>query len=155
VKHGHLVILNLKNELTDPDQHPGSAGPHQAYPAAAKSASACEGGMMTSTSMNLHFHGLEIPVEIPLTRHEDDVLKTSIQPGARPFQYRFRVPEDQPPGLYWYHPHTHGFTKVQVLGGASGAIIAEGIERTNKAVAGLPERVITSSVELVAPAPAS
>ncbi len=73
--------------------------------------------------------------------HQDDVLKTSIQPGDPPFQYRFRVPENAPPGLYWYHPHIHGFTKVQVLGGLSGAIIIEGIERADKAVAGLPERV--------------
>jgi len=93
---------------------------------------------MTSTSTNLHFHGLEIPP----TCHQDDVLRTTIEPGEGPFQYRFRVPEDQPPGLYWYHPHIHGFTKVQVLGGASGAIIVEGIERANKAVAGLPERVL-------------
>ncbi len=44
--------------------------------------------------------------------------------------------------MYWYHPHIHGFTKLEVLGGASGALIVEGIERANKAVAGLPERVI-------------
>ena len=44
--------------------------------------------------------------------------------------------------MYWYHPHIHGFSKVQVLGGASGALIVEGIERANKEVAGLPERVL-------------
>ena len=48
----------------------------------------------------------------------------------------------KPPGLYWYHPHIHGFSKAQVLGGASGAIIIEGIERANPEVAGLPERVL-------------
>jgi FtsP/CotA-like multicopper oxidase with cupredoxin domain len=35
----------------------------------------------------------------------------------------------------------HGFSKVQVLGGASGALIIEGLERANTAAAGLPERV--------------
>jgi len=134
VKPGDLVILNLKNELTDPAD---PAGPHRMH-ASAHQAGACEEGRMTSTSTNLHFHGLEIPP----TCHQDDVLRTTIEPGENPFQYRFRVPEDQPPGLYWYHPHIHGFTKVQVLGGASGAIIVEGIERANKAVAGLPERVL-------------
>jgi FtsP/CotA-like multicopper oxidase with cupredoxin domain len=49
---------------------------------------------------------------------------------------------DQPPGLYWYHPHLHGFSKAQVLGGASGALIVEGIERVNSEVAGLPERIL-------------
>jgi FtsP/CotA-like multicopper oxidase with cupredoxin domain len=133
VKPGDLVILNLKNEVGGPRQDPGSAPPHPIH-----EAGACASGPMNSTSTNLHFHGLEIPP----TCHQDDVLKTSIQSGASPFQYRFRVPEDQPPGLYWYHPHIHGFTKMQVLGGASGAIIVEGIERANKAVAGLPERVL-------------
>jgi FtsP/CotA-like multicopper oxidase with cupredoxin domain len=88
-------------------------------------------------STNLHFHGLTIP---PVC-HQDDVLKTSVQPGDAPFEYRFRVPENEPPGLYWYHPHIHGFSKEQLLGGASGALIVEGIERAKKAAAGLPERV--------------
>jgi FtsP/CotA-like multicopper oxidase with cupredoxin domain len=93
---------------------------------------------MTPTSTNLHFHGLTI---LPVC-HQDDVLKTSIQPSDPPFEYRFRIPQNEPPGLYWYHPHIHGFSKLEVLGGASGALIVEGIERANKAVAGLPERVI-------------
>ncbi len=93
---------------------------------------------MSLTSTNLHFHGLTVPAVC----HQDDVLKTSIQPGDAPFQYKFRIPENEPPGLYWYHPHIHGFSKQQVLGGASGAMIIEGIERANKEVAGLPERVL-------------
>ena len=77
---------------------------------------------MTAVSTNLHFHGMTLP---PVC-HQDDVLKTSIQPGDPPFEYRFRIPDDAPPGLYWYHPHIHGFSKAQVLGGASGALIIEG-----------------------------
>jgi FtsP/CotA-like multicopper oxidase with cupredoxin domain len=89
---------------------------------------------------------------MPPVCHQDDVLKTSIQPGDAPFEYRFRVPEDEPPGLYWYHPHIHGFSKVQLLGGASGALIVEGIERARKEVAGLPERVfIIRDQDLVNP----
>jgi len=79
---------------------------------------------------------------IPALCHQDDVLKTSVQPEDKPFQYRFRIPANEPPGLYWYHPHIHGFSTPQVLGGASGALIVEGIERANKAVAGLPERTL-------------
>ena len=63
-------------------------------------------------------------------------MRTLIQPGDSPFEYRIRIPEDQPPGLYWYHPHVHGFTEPQVLGGASGALIVEGIERVRPRVAG-------------------
>jgi FtsP/CotA-like multicopper oxidase with cupredoxin domain len=87
---------------------------------------------------NLHFHGLTIPALC----HQDEVLKTSIGPGDPPFEYRFRIPADEPPGLYWYHPHIHGFSTPQVLGGASGALIVEGIEQANREVAGLPERVL-------------
>jgi len=98
----------------------------------------CSGGAMTATSTNLHFHGLTVP---PLC-HQDDVLKTSIQPTDPPFEYRFQIPSDEPPGLYWYHPHIHGFSSRQVQGGASGALIIEGIERANPALAGVPERVL-------------
>jgi FtsP/CotA-like multicopper oxidase with cupredoxin domain len=98
----------------------------------------CVSGLMTATSTNMHFHGLTVPS----TCHQDEVLNTSIQPRDSPFQYRFRIPANEPPGLYWYHPHIHGFSKAQVLGGASGAIIVEGIERAVGEVAGLPERVL-------------
>jgi len=40
--------------------------------------------------------------------------------------------------LYWYHPHIHGFSTKQVLGGASGALIVEGIERANQGLRDCP-----------------
>jgi FtsP/CotA-like multicopper oxidase with cupredoxin domain len=138
VSPGDLVILTLKNDLTDFHAAAAeNAGQHM-HAEMEGSGNSCTSGLMTSLSINLHFHGLTIP---PVC-HQDDVLKTAIRPGDLPFEYRFRIPEDEPPGLYWYHPHIHGFTKAQVLGGASGALIVEGIERADKAVAGLPERVL-------------
>src|SRR5580704_2579689 len=134
VNPGDLLILSLKNELSAPNQPAVSMA---MTPSATPASDACASGEMTSNSTNLHFHGLTVP---PVC-HADDVLKTWIQPGDPPFEYRFQIPPDQPPGLYWYHPHVHGFTKVQVLGGASGALIVEGIERANRNLAGLPERV--------------
>ena len=92
---------------------------------------------MSAVATNLHFHGMAIP---PVC-HQDDVLKTAIDPGDPPFEYRVRIPVDQPPGLYWYHPHIHGFAESKILGGASGALIIEGVERVNPKLAGLPERV--------------
>ena len=136
LKPGDLLILNLKNELTDGDRTTGKHVQHRM--AAKEEGNACANSSMTAASTNLHFHGLTVP---PIC-HQDDVLKTSVGPGDPPFEYRFRIPLNQPPGLYWYHPHIHGFTKAQVLGGASGALIVEGIERANKQVAGLPERVL-------------
>src|ERR1700761_596448 len=60
----------------------------------------------------------------------------------KPGEYRLRIPDDAAPGLYWYHPHLHGLSKTQVLGGASGALIVEGIERADPSLAGLPERLL-------------
>ncbi len=135
---GDLLILNLKNDLTDPGKNAAGAKHRHKHADTKGSSDPCISGLMTPTSTNLHFHGLTIPALC----HQDDVLKTSIQPDNTLFQYRFRIPANEPPGLYWYHPHIHGFSKVQVLGGASGALIVEGIERAVKDVARLPERVL-------------
>jgi len=136
VHPGDLVILHLTNALTEVGR--GSTVPMPAHAHAHSAANPCTSGIMSPVSTNLHFHGLTIP---PVC-HQDDVMKTSVQPGDAPFEYRFKVPENEPPGLYWYHPHIHGFSKEQLLGGASGALIVEGIERAKKAAAGLPERVL-------------
>jgi FtsP/CotA-like multicopper oxidase with cupredoxin domain len=138
---GDLLVLHLKNELvdTDPAQAKTPAHMHEhSHGSATKSADPCTSGAMTAVSTNLHFHGLTVP---PVC-HQDDVLKTSIQPSDPAFEYRFQIPADEPPGLYWYHPHIHGFSSKQVTGGASGALIIEGLERANAEVAGLPERVL-------------
>jgi FtsP/CotA-like multicopper oxidase with cupredoxin domain len=148
VNPGDLVVLHLKNALTD--LSPGSTGATQAHSHlhSQMTNDPCTSGIMSPVSTNLHFHGLTIP---PVC-HQDDVMKTSVQPGDAPFEYRFRIPEDEPPGLYWYHPHIHGFSKQQLLGGASGALIVQGIERAKKAVAGLPERVfIIRDLDLMNP----
>jgi FtsP/CotA-like multicopper oxidase with cupredoxin domain len=138
---GDVLELRLKNELTDLDPAP-AAMPGMtmtpAAPGAAAPSDPCSSGAMTGVSTNLHFHGLTVPARC----HEDEVLKTSIQPGDPPFEYRFRIPDNEPAGLYWYHPHIHGFSSRQVLGGASGALIIEGIEHAVREVAGLPERVL-------------
>ncbi len=147
LQRGDLLILHLKNELSVSDDAPASNSPaanssaivhaHQHGNTQAAS-DPCASAAMSLTSTNLHFHGLTVPAVC----HQDEVLHTAIQPGDPPFEYRFRIPDNEPPGLYWYHPHIHGFSKAQVVGGASGALIVEGIERANPAVAGLPERVL-------------
>ncbi|HEV2703620.1 MAG TPA: multicopper oxidase domain-containing protein [Steroidobacteraceae bacterium] len=137
---GDLLELHLLNALTEP---PASVGamPHAMrmdVELGHRNGNACVSGVMSATATNLHFHGLTVP---PIC-HQDEVLLTSIQPGDPPFEYKFRIPEDEPPGLYWYHPHIHGFSALQVMGGASGALIIEGLERAVPQVAGLPERVL-------------
>jgi FtsP/CotA-like multicopper oxidase with cupredoxin domain len=146
---GDLLVLHLQNDLVDvaASQGPTPSTQHQhshdhdydqEHGPAVKPVDPCASDAMTAVSTNLHFHGLTVP---PVC-HQDDVLKTSIQPGEPPFEYRFQIPADEPPGLYWYHPHIHGFSSKQVTGGASGAMIIEGLERANPEVAGLPERVL-------------
>src|ERR1700683_2706027 len=103
---GDLLELRLKNELTDLDPAPAAMTGMTMTPAAPGAGAhpdPCNSGAMTGVSTNLHFHGLTVAARC----HEDEVLKTSIQPGDPPFEYRFRIPENEPPGLYWYHPHIH------------------------------------------------
>lgn len=134
VRPGDLVSITLHNELIDLGD---SADPHEHHHSQIQDEDPCRSGAMTSVSTNLHFHGLTLA---PLC-HQDEVLKTSVQPHHS-FEYRFRIPSDEPAGLYWYHPHIHGHSAAQVSGGLSGALIVEGIERDSPDVRGLPERVL-------------
>ena len=144
VHPGDWLVLTLKNDLKPSASARASSGKAMSMSMQMKMQmpmpvpDACANGQMTALSTNLHFHGLPVPP----TCHQDDVLKTMVEPGDPPFEYRFQIPPDTPPGLYWYHPHVHGFSDVQVLGGASGALIVEGIEHANPSLAGLPERVL-------------
>jgi FtsP/CotA-like multicopper oxidase with cupredoxin domain len=102
VQPGDEVAIELSNELR-PEGQASEAHRH--------TGNVCGAGIMTAVSTNLHFHGLEIP---PVC-HQDEVIHTSIQPLEPAFEYRFRIPRNQPPGLYWYHPHPHGYSEAQVL----------------------------------------
>ena len=139
LRAGDLLVLKLTNELS-PEHDTGRDGEQSHASASKHSHSAtkvtCASGMMMVDSTNLHFHGLGISPSC----HSDDSLHVMIPP-SKTFIYRVRIPKNQPPGLYWYHPHPHGHSEEQVLGGASGALIIEGIGAASPNVAGLPERV--------------
>jgi FtsP/CotA-like multicopper oxidase with cupredoxin domain len=130
VKPGDRLVMNITNHLTEAagGMAPMSHGPVSQDP--------CDGGPMSSSSTNVHFHGLNIPPRC----HQDETIRTTIQPGQT-FQYSFDIPANDPPGLFWYHPHMHGFATTQITGGAAGALIIEGIEQMKPEVAGLPQRV--------------
>ena len=106
-----------------------------------------DGGDMTLLSTNVHFHGLNVSPNC----HQDDVINTVIQPGTPGFEFNIPIPKDEPPGLYWYHPHIHGFTEFQVNGGAAGAIIVEGMEKVHPEVAGLTEKVLIIRQQYLVP----
>jgi FtsP/CotA-like multicopper oxidase with cupredoxin domain len=95
------------------------------------------GNQMTFSSLNIHYHGTNTSP----TCHSDEVIKTLINSGQT-FQYNVAFPSNEPPGLYWYHPHVHGVAEKAVLGGASGAIVVDGIENVQPAVSDLPQRIL-------------
>jgi FtsP/CotA-like multicopper oxidase with cupredoxin domain len=92
---------------------------------------------MNASSVNLHYHGTNLA---PVCG-QDEVLHTYIDSGGS-FTYDLHFPADEPPGLYWYHPHVHGISEAAVQGGATGAIVVEGIENAAPEVADLPERIL-------------
>ena len=78
-------------------------------------------------STNLHLHGLDVEVHMfdPVGTHNPEAPHVKIGPG-KCYCYRFRIPEDHPDGLYWYHPHVHGSSAVQLWGGMMGLVKIEG-----------------------------
>jgi suppressor of ftsI len=86
---------------------------------------------------NLHFHGLTVSPDAP----QDNVLDMMAMPGQS-LHYTVQIPQDHPPGLYWYHPHPHGESHRQALDGMSGALVIEGIESYFPPLLGLPERIL-------------
>jgi FtsP/CotA-like multicopper oxidase with cupredoxin domain len=140
---GDTLILTVKNEISIPVAATSSsahapAGRHSSSLPRHFPHDPCGGGVMSQSVTNLHFHGMTVPPAC----HQDETLKTMLLPGASPFEYRIQIPKAQPPGLYWYHPHIHGFSEEQILGGASGALIVEGMEQAKPQAANLPERVL-------------
>ena len=112
------------------------------------SSNQCGDATMTITSLNIHYHGTNTSPQC----HGDQVIHTVINSGET-FNYSLQFPANEPPGLYWYHPHIHGLAEAAVQGGASGAIIVGGIANFQPAVAGLPERVLVVRDQPVAGAP--
>jgi suppressor of ftsI len=87
---------------------------------------------------NLHFHGLSVS-----PRGRSDNVFIHVQPGHE-FEYEVEVPRAgrQGPGLFWYHPHGHGFVTKQMLGGLSGALVVDGAETLFPILKDLPERFL-------------
>lgn len=72
-----------------------------------------------SEPTNIHWHGLIIPAA--MDGHPENV----VPPGSS-FNYSFAV--NQRAGMYWYHPHPHGFTAKQAFKGLAGAIVVNDTE---------------------------
>jgi len=142
---GDQLVLNFRNNITvTQSKHPLRSRHAPSEPmemgdvAAAKTKhDPCLGGVVDATTTNIHYHGLNVP---PVC-HQDEVINTIIPNDGLPFQYSIQIPANDAPGLYWYHPHPHGFSAPQVYGGAAGALIING--SPSPLTDGLPERVLT------------
>ena len=131
VRPGDTLRVAVTN--TVPDLADQSAAATMIEPA-----TQCADRKMQAGAVNIHFHGLNVSPQCG----SDEVIHTSINP-QHGFTYTVKIPNDEPPGLYWYHPHVHGYSDAAVLGGATGLIVVDGIEILQPAVAGLPSRELT------------
>ena len=129
VNPGDTINIQLTNMMTE------EPGGRSEVMASAKDV--CGDATMMTTSVNMHFHGTNTSPKC----HSDETIHTLVNPGET-FNYSLHIPKDEPPGLYWYHPHVHGISSAAVQGGATGAIEVEGIANVQPAVAGLTERYI-------------
>jgi FtsP/CotA-like multicopper oxidase with cupredoxin domain len=129
VNPGDKVVIHLTDKVPE--------APLGRSEVVAGGATQCGSGVMTDASVNMHFHGLNISPHC----HGDEVIHTLVNSGET-FNYILHIPADEPPGLYWYHPHVHTLSSVAVQGGATGLIEVQGIQNIQPAVAGLPQRFI-------------
>jgi FtsP/CotA-like multicopper oxidase with cupredoxin domain len=92
-----------------------------------------------SDPTNLHVHGLHVS---PDGNSDNPFVK--IDPGTT-FDYDYQLPDDHPPGVYWYHPHHHGMVADQIFGGLYGAIIVGDPEGSTGSIPVTRERVLVVS----------
>lgn len=98
----------------------------------------CGESVVFDSSLNVHFHGTLVS---PLCT-KDDVVDTVINSGDT-FRYLIPIPANEPSGLFFYHPHLHGLADAALLGGATGALVIDGIQNFYSDLSGMPERILT------------
>jgi len=106
VKPGDTLRINLVNRL------PPNADEHTVYPD--------PNTPHLFNGTNLHTHGLHVSPQ-----GQSDNIFVDIAPGSS-FQYEYKIPTNHLAGTFWYHPHRHGSSSMQLFGGMTGALIVEG-----------------------------
>jgi FtsP/CotA-like multicopper oxidase with cupredoxin domain len=95
-------------------------------------------------STNLHVHGLHVTPGLVSPGVYGDYVVDDPQLGIEPGetrQHEYRIGVDHPPGAYWYHPHLHGASAIQVGSGMAGALIVKGEIDQVPEIAAAAERV--------------
>ncbi len=153
---GELLRIKVFNDLPPNPQYPPPLPPVTPYPS---SPWPQPPHLRYPNSTNLHTHGLHVYPDIypqpftppgqnpnttvPGKLYGDFVVddpEQGIQPGETR-QYEYRIREDHPPGTYWYHPHLHGSSAIQVGSGMAGALIIEGPIDDVPEIAAAQERI--------------
>ena len=125
VSPGDQLIIHFQNMLAASSANAGDnmAGMKMtlsADDATTGTSPGCNGTMGTNVT-NIHFHGTNVA---PVCG-QDEVVHTLVQPGQS-FDYDVQIPTNEPPGLYWYHPHPHGISEGQVQGRGRGEKVCWG-----------------------------
>jgi FtsP/CotA-like multicopper oxidase with cupredoxin domain len=146
---GERIGFSLQNRMPvtqpadvhpwNPDLHPQGSGTAPCSPEA----------VMQSFATNLHFHGTNVP---PVCT-SDETITTLVQPNEAAWQYNFTIPLNASPGLDWYHPHIHGMTQEQMLGGMTGGLVIDAPNEMPNVIAGLRERILVLRDQDLDPSP--
>ncbi len=136
VKPGDLLKIHLNNQMQSKEGFP-SAHFHSHMP--------CPGVTVPAevdmSSVNLHYHGLNVAPECG----SDEVINTIVAPAndqnSGSYTYTLEIPANEPPGLYWVHPHVHGVAQQHLLGGMSTLLIVEGMDNFYPSIKKMKERV--------------
>jgi len=159
---GDLLRIKVFNRLPPNPQFPPPTGPQPPatlpWPQPAH--------LQYPNSTNLHTHGLHVYPDIypqpftppgqspdtstPPKVYGDFVVddpEQGIKPGETR-QYEYRIRDDHPAGTYWYHPHLHGSSAMQVGSGMAGALIIEGPIDDVPQIAAAQERVFVFQAPL-------
>ncbi|GKY96692.1 hypothetical protein MPSEU_000628700 [Mayamaea pseudoterrestris] len=148
VQPGQSLWIKLGNEMLDESigphepnatdywrmlQNPGERIKYQFYRKSVADASLMHVDQVNMPkhfdATNLHLHGLDIDVHMfhPVGTHDPDAPHIIVEPGQC-YCYRFHVPAHHPTGMYWYHPHLHGSTALQIWSGMFGLLYVDGKE---------------------------
>lgn len=153
---GELLRIKIVNNLPPNPPFPPPLPPTTPYPPGPWPQPA---HLRYPNSTNLHTHGLHVFPDVypqpftppgqnpdtstPPKLYGDFVVddpEQGIKPGETR-QYEYRIREDHPPGTYWYHPHLHGSSAIQVGSGMAGALIIEGAIDDVPQIAAALERI--------------
>lgn len=129
VKPGDTLNITLNNALGQEGNESPEAlcnNPHDAF-----------GGSPLPDKFNctnLHTHGMHVSpkgaadnilVMVPPVKYTNPDRESDSGLSSNPRKISINIPKNHSPGTFWYHPHVHGSTGVQVASGMEGTIIVE------------------------------